>query len=74
VLEIRVLETRWMATQRLSKYRIEVLSGNDQGANTFICVGQEVEVLKRNQVCTVRVNEEIDNPRIVEVLRDNEPE
>lgn len=74
VLEIRVLETRWMATQRLSKYRIEVLSGNDQGANTFICAGQEVEVLRRNQVCTVRVNEETDNPRIVEVLRDNEPE
>lgn len=74
LIEIRVLETRWLATQRMSKYRIEVLSGQDQGANTLICAGPELEVLKRNQVCTVRVNEQTNNPKIVEIIPDRTSE
>ncbi len=67
-LEIRILETRWLKIQKLNKYRFEVLSGPDQGANSFIYAEPEIEVLKRNQLCTVRVNSETRNPRVVEVI------
>ena len=68
LIEIRIIETRWLRAQRLSKYRFEVLSGPDAGANSLICAGPEIPNLKRNQVCTVRVNDQTANPKIVEVL------
>lgn len=68
LLEIRILEPRWLKMHKLTKYRIEVISGPDVGANTFICAGPEIEVLKRNRICTVRVNNQTENPRIVDVI------
>lgn len=72
-LAIRVVTDTYMRTQRLFKYKYEVLpdSGEHSGKVDFI-YHETNECLRAGHHYEIRVNREIKNPRIEEVIREIE--
>jgi ribonuclease HI len=71
VMQIRIIESDWLAVHKLNKFRYEVVSGEYAGRASFICASPSMNI-RAAHIYEVRVNHETQNPMIEELIGETE--